>query len=354
MHELQQLTYLRSTPSGFIPFKRYTSTQLILDAAKELGVKYKIIPGTPVIELEYQQKKSYFRDQVSTHTNDVGFFICQHKDVTKTFLNAAGLSTPKGYKIISSDSTDFILEVIHSLKKPLIVKPSDGFQGRHVRTDLEDDKEIIRVVQETLKTSNSEHFGVLIEEMFDGQEYRVLLNREKVLAVAQRIPANVIGDGISTIMQLIDKKNRDPRRKDDPFAALVKIKLGSVEKKCLADQGFNPNFIPKENQQIFLRKNSNISTGGDSIDITDEIHSSVSEICLNAIRALPNIDFVGIDFMTRDILKQQNTRSYVILEVNTSPGFSIHEFPYHGKPRNTQYEFLFSLFPQLSKTEQHR
>lgn len=345
--------FQRLTPKGLVDDELVTpSTSLILEEADNHGVKYRSIPGTFVVELEHQGKKQYLKAQVPFQTSYIGSYIAENKTATKASLINQGVSVPKGFSIISSDPKSYWVEIFNALKKPLVVKPSNMNKGQNVFMNMISQVEYEEAVTTCFLELCGNEANVVVEELFEGNEYRITATQEKVLAIVNRVPANVIGDGKHTIAELVEEKNADPRRVTDPNGTLVKIILDDDADKYLADQGLTTDFIPAAEQQIFLRRTSNISTGGDSIDATDLAHPSVLEIALQAMKAFPGLAIAGIDFMTQDITKPQTKDSYVIIEVNTSPGFSIHDFPYQGKNRHVAREFLYILFPELRDTIQ--
>ncbi|MCA9369485.1 bifunctional glutamate--cysteine ligase GshA/glutathione synthetase GshB, partial [Candidatus Woesebacteria bacterium] len=189
---------------------------------------------------------------------------------------------------------------------------------------------------------------IIIEEMFAGEEYRILATREKVIGILNRRPASVLGNGVDPIKILIQEKNKNPLRGvKNGTASHLKIRMDQKMKNTLAEQGLSFDTIPEEGERIFLRNVSNVSQGGDAIDFTDLVHPSVNEIALKAIRAIPGLSFAGVDFLSTDITKPQTKDSYVIIEINDSPGFDIHDYPYEGENRHAAREFLFLMFPEL-------
>lgn len=335
-------------PSGYENGHQITQTPLlILSEADRLGISWRELPGSRIIELSYKGKLNYFRAQDPFNTSYVGWYAVQYKDVTKNLLNEHGIMTPKGYTIEKKDPIEHWRLVFNSLSKPLVVKPNNGAQGKGVFMNISDFEDFKVKVVKSLENFDDEFAAVVVEEMFQGSEYRVLVTRKKIIGITNRVPANVVGDGESTIEALIKKKNSDPRRKDDPTAALVTIKVDENVLKCLADKSLSIHSVPALNEQVLLRYNSNISTGGDSIDYTEKAHESVRKIAMQTIHAIPGLEICGIDFMSKDILAEQNRDTYRIVEVNHSPGFSIHDMPYEGKNRHAAREFLNLLFPEL-------
>lgn len=351
--QLGQFRYTRLTPKGWEDaFSMATTAELTLMASEKYGITYREIPGTRIMELTYNGEKTYFQAQNPFRQSCIALYATSNKTIEKGLLMEAGISVAKGYTISKTDSKDYWKELYDSVSHPLVLKPTHGTQGRSVYTNINDYETFEKAVMEVLPDHPAMAAGVIVETMFDGEEYRVLTTREKVIGIINRKPANVVGDGHSTIQQLIDIKNQDPRRKNDPNNFLVTINVDQHVKSYMATQNVTLDTVLEGGKQLFLRKNSNISTGGDSIDVTDIAHPDVADICLRATRAFPGLEIAGVDFMTKDITKPQTPESYIVVEVNNSPGFSIHDLPYQGKNRHAADEFLKILFPSLViKTE---
>ncbi len=345
-----KLFYSFETPSGVKKEPIPLSTALILQQAELHGVSWSVLPGTRIFQLDYKGKKRYFRYQISADTSYIGFHACLDKGETSNLLHAAGVSTAKGFKIYPDDSKESSLAIFNALQKPLVVKPSHGLRGEAITVGVNTEEEFFKAVEKAMDFTKEEDSGVVVEEKFEGKEYRILTSREKVLGIIHRVPANVVGDGTSTIEQLMDKKNSDPRRGRTLDFALMIIEKDENLFNYLKEQNLRMETVPQAGEKIFLRKVSNIMQGGDSIDYTDLVHPSVKEIAVKAVNAIPELDFAGVDFMTPDITKPQTADSYIIVEINSSPGLCIHEFPYEGEARHTDLEFLFIMFPELRNT----
>lgn len=323
------------------------STAIIAAEAKKRGIK--VIPIHPgkVILLKVGDHEEYFFYQFSSLTSSVAHQISNHKDAARSFLARHGLSVSRGGDF-DPTSLPQALEFFNKINKPVVLKPTSGSHGRCVFTGIKTEKDF----KECWSKIKRKYKRILVEEMFQGgTEYRIVATREKVLAITNRVPANVAGDGIHTIKELVKIKNNDPRRaEDDSYAdhskPLVKIKIDGMVKRMLEEKGLNADSIPKNGQLIFLRKNSNLSTGGDSIDYTDKVHPSVKKLAVEAIRSIPGLNYGGVDFLSKDITKEQTKDIYIIIEVNVSPGIFMHHFPYKGKPRDVAKEILDITFPE--------
>lgn len=267
------------------------------------------------------------------------YFITKNKELAKQFLIESGLSTPKG-ELFTKATIEDAMKFFSTIKKPAVIKPSDGIWGTAVHMNVSDEADALNI----MKSLPGGSAGFLIEEQSVGEEYRILATRDELLGIIHRIPANVMGDGERTIQELIDEKNSDPRRGENHEKALVKIHIDTEIISKLKKSSLELSSIPKAGEKIFLRDNSNISTGGDSVDFTDIAHPKVRELAPRIIRAIPNLPYAGFDFMTPDITKDPNEVGYSVIELNDSPMLSMHHAPYEGKSRNVSKKIIDLLF----------
>jgi glutamate--cysteine ligase len=189
---------------------------------------------------------------------------------------------------------------------------------------------------------------VLLEEFLTGNEYRFLVMGDEVVGVLHRVPANVTGDGIHTVEELVMEKNKDPLRGKGYKTPLEYIRLGDVEEMFLKNQGKTKNYIPGEGETVYLRENSNISTGGDSIDFTDEIPDSYKKIAIRSAKAAGAV-FCGVDMVIDDIMAEASDSNYGIIEINFNPAIHIHCYPFKGKNRKADEKILDLLFREKGK-----
>jgi len=346
---LPKLVYTYFSPTGLMVSKNLSnSSRLVIVEAEKHGVDWRIIPGTHIVTLTYKgQERSYYY-QLPSSTTALAKYACNNKKITSNLLKQAGITVPKGFRVRRETDNDFLISVFNFLKKPLVIKPGNGSWGDNISVNISTKKKYLEAIDHAFSHSNKKNSGVIIEEMFAGNEYRILLSQEKVIGILNRIPANVVGDGISTIKKLITEKNKeDIRGAKGGVKSHLKIRVDKKLLDYLNEQKLDLSSIPKKGKQIFLRKVSNVSQGGEAIDCTDIAHPSVIKIALKAIRTIPGLSFAGIDFMTKDISKKQTKDSYVIIEINDTPGFDIHDYPYKGKNRHAAREFLYLIFPEL-------
>lgn len=326
--------------------KDYTSsTRLIIKEALRRGIKVDFVYPRHCVKFIYKNHIEYLYRQFASCTTSVGLTICNKKMSTKYFLKKAGISTSQG-ELFNKNDFDKAKKFVKKIGFPVVAKPEYGTHGDFVFADIENFKEL----KDAWNQIHNIERNVVIEKKFFGKDYRIFATKNKMVGIIQRVPANVTGDSKHTIEQLINLKNKDPRRTENSTdltdKALVKIKIDSVVKNYLKKQKLSLKSVLPQGKQIFLRPNANLSTGGDSIDYTDIAHKSVKEIAVKIINALPGLAYGGIDFMTKDISQKQTNKTYAILEVNASPGIDMHHLPYKGKIRDAAGAIIDMIFPE--------
>lgn len=291
-------------------------------------------------ELIYDRDSSIMPYNLSILAGDKGF--------TKKNLLRNGISVPIGETFKARDR-EYIKEAFAVLNCPVVIKPVHGSHGYDVYTDLQSEKEIDEALDKII-----EHTGelseVVIEEYFEAKEYRVFVTKNGDYAVLLRDPAHVYGDGIHTLDYLIKKENYD--RMHPRTNALCEILVDDELLKYIHKKGLTLESIPKENEKVYLRPNSNVAMGGICEDYTDRVHPSVIKIGLKVLDAFPGLPYVGIDFMTKDITKPQDDKSYRIIEINTVPGIHMHFRPALGKPQNIAKYIVDMIYPETIENKE--
>lgn len=306
------------------------STQHLIAAAKRRGIQVEIIDGDSNTIRLSRGKVSEIVMQATRTSKDtyIAPLLMTNKYVTKLLLTEAGIHAPGGYKVTSVEDGKHLFNQLES--KPMVVKPlSTNFGvGITMLTDQYDQQTYDQAIELAFEKDST----VLVEDYIAGKEYRFLVIDNRVVGILHRVPANVLGDGKNTIAQLVEVKNQDPLRGTGYKKPLEKIQLGLLEKQTLVEQQLNFDSVPAEGETIYLRKNSNISTGGDSIDYTDQIHEAYHEIALQAAKAVGSV-ICGVDMIVNDI-ETFNEDGYSIIELNFNPAIHIHNAPYIGKNRH--------------------
>lgn len=334
----------------------YFSTYLIADEAQKRGIKVsKFFLEGPLarkstMQLKYKRHKEIIVGQRTSKTDVIAYWIQQNKQLAKKLFAANGINVAKS-KVFNYKSTEKILDFCKKIGYPVVIKPLRGIQGKSVFLGIDSDKKVLKTLKEFKK---SKFKTILVEKEFHGEEYRIFATKDKFVAAIHRVPANVVGDGVHSIKELIRLKNQDPRRGEGHTKSLVKIRVDSVVKEYLKKQKLRLSSVPKKDETIYLRTNSNISTGGDSYDVTNQLNPKVKRLAPKIIRAIPGLAYAGIDYLTHDITAEPNSRNYIVIEVNDSPMISMHHIPYVGKERNAAGVIIDQIFPETKKVKKKK
>ncbi|VXB51657.1 cyanophycin synthetase [Nocardioides sp. AX2bis] len=315
------------------------STQAILDEAMSRDIPWIRLNQYSLVQLGQGVHAKRIRATMTSETSAIAVDIASDKDLTTRLLGAAGLPVPKQESVRTADQA---ARVAVRIGFPVVVKPLDGNHGRGVCLNLEDEAEV-REAFETAK-GESKRGVVVVESFVTGKDYRCLIIDGRVAAIAERVPASVTGDGISTVEQLVDTANADPRRGVGHEKVLTRIKVDAAAEALVADQGFEMTAVPPEGQVVKLALTGNMSTGGISIDRTLEAHPENAEIAEEAARMI-GLDIAGIDFICPDITEPVRETGGAICEVNAAPGFRMHTHPTIGDPQFIAKPVVDMLFP---------
>lgn len=323
------------------------STQLLMFEVLRVGVKLEVLDRKDqFLKLSHQDHIEYVRNgNMTSKDTTISHFIMENKTVTKKILHEQGFEVPSGEEFYSVE--DALNQYPKYKNQSIVVKPKSTNYGIGISVFKKSPaKEDYR---EALEIAFAEDDTVLVEEFVAGTEYRFFILNDKVEAILLRVPANVIGDGKLTISELIDEKNSDPLRADNHRAPMGILQKGSIEKLNLKEQGLEFESIPEEGQQIFLRENSNISTGGDSIDFTDRMHESYKEIAVGIAQAI-GVQVTGIDLIIPDYEKASTKAipNYSCIEANFNPAMNMHAYVTEGKGRPLAKYLLEMLFPEVT------
>ncbi|MGO4938344.1 bifunctional glutamate--cysteine ligase GshA/glutathione synthetase GshB [Fundicoccus sp. Sow4_H7] len=339
-----QRTYLARPYSlhGFEAFE--LSTQDVIKEAVRHGIEVTIIDAQEnLIRLDYDGHTEYVKNGNMTRQDTlISYFLMENKVATKILLEKAGISVPKG---LSFNSIDEGRAYYHQLKMDaFVIKPKNTNYGLGItifETKPSQDR-----FDKALEFAFKEDATVLLEAFAKGTELRFYVQNKAVKAVVERQPAQIIGDGRSTISQLIDVVNQDPSRGKKHLAPLTYIEKGEAEMSVLEEVGMTMDSIPEKEEVIYLRKNSNISTGGLSIDRTDEVHESYKKIAEAASQAL-GANFCGVDIIMEDYTQEAKETNYSVIEANFNPMITLHRYPGVGTQRPVGRWVLEQLYPEV-------
>jgi len=313
------------------------STAAIVDEARRRAIPVRRLNSGSLVQLGHGRNLRRIQATMTDFTSAIGVEIAQDKVDTKRVLSNIGLPVPRGD---TARTPDEAADIAEEIGYPVILKPVDASHGRGISGRLDDEESVRSAFAAAYEVSNR----VVIEHYYEGLDHRVLVVNGKVVACAERVPAHVVGDGRRTIRELIDDANKDPRRGVGHTKILTRLPADDRTAEFLARFERTLDSVPMPNERVFLRGTANLSTGGTSIDRSDEMHPDNVTACEMAA-GIVGLDIAGIDVLTPDISVPFRENDAVILEVNAAPGIRMHTHPTEGKPRNVGAPILDMLYP---------
>lgn len=263
--------------------------------------------------------------------------ICINKNLTKEYLLKAGVPTPEGRAFNVVQSREEIITYADKLGFPLVIKPVDGTGGHGVIANISDKTEFLKAL--SYVTEDLNYKDIIVEKHFEGIDSRVYVIEDKVIGAIKRVQPHVVGDGISTIADLI--RLREEERSKNPALHGRKMKIDNEVHHLINQQGYAMDSIPKKGEKVLLKTKSNVSSGGESIDITDELSDEIKQIAIDAGKAIPGLVQYGVDLM---INFENNTAS--VIEINSRPHITAQLFPEEGKARDIPQAIIDYYFPE--------
>lgn len=315
------------------------STQALVDEAADRDIPWIRLNEASLVQLGQGRYQRRIRATMTSITSALAVDIAGDKKLTTQLLAAAGLPVPRSEIVRSEDEA---AAAARRIGFPVVTKPIDGNHGRGVMLDLRDDRAVRSAFKRSLAEARRPQ--VVVESYVTGQDYRVLVVGGHMVAVAQRVPAHVIGDGHHTVRELVEATNQDPRRGIGHEKVLTKIKIDETATELVKKQGFELDDVPAKDEMVKLASTGNMSTGGISIDRTWEAHEENVEVAEEAARVV-GLDVAGIDFLTPDISHPVRETGGAIVEVNAAPGFRMHTNPTEGDPQYVAKPVVDMLFP---------
>ena len=316
------------------------STGCIVDEAAKRGIPYIRLNKHSLIQLGYGIHQKRIRATIASTTGNIAVSIACDKEETKNLLGAAQIPVPKGDVVRTEEG---LLESINRIGYPIVIKPIDGNHGKGNTTNITSwEQAVVAFTAAKVYGKN-----VIVEKFITGFDFRILVINYKFICAALRTPASVIGDGKNTIQYLIDETNKDPRRGYGHEKVLTKITIDQFTQKMLDEKNYSLDTVPEKNELVLLKPTANLSTGGTSTDVTDEVHPDNIIMC-ERIAKIIGLDICGIDIMAKDLRTPVTENGGCILEVNAAPGFRMHIDPSEGLPRNVAEPVVDMLFPKGS------
>lgn len=316
------------------------STGCIVEEAARRGIPYIRLNKHSLVQLGYGVNQKRIRATIASTTGNIAVDIACDKEETKALLEAAEIPVPRGTVIRSEEG---LKDAVEKYGYPLVIKPIDGNHGKGNTTNITTWEQATKALEAAKQYSRS----VIVEKFITGFDFRILVINYKFICAALRTPASVKGDGQHSIQWLIDETNKDPRRGYGHEKVLTQITIDQFTRKMLDEKGYTLDTVPPKGELVLLKPTANLSTGGTSTDVTDEVHPANIFMCERIARII-GLDICGIDIMASDLRTPVSENGGAILEVNAAPGFRMHIEPSEGLARNVAEPVVDMLFPKGS------
>ncbi|HYG29082.1 MAG TPA: cyanophycin synthetase [Allosphingosinicella sp.] len=316
------------------------TTRALVEEAERRGIPVMRLDDKSLIQLGHGKYQKRIRASITGMTSFVATELASDKNMTKKLLDESGIPVPRGVVVREVEEA---VRAVRRLGFPLVTKPLDGNHGRGVTIGIMDEDQLRFGFGEAQRQAKGR--DVIVEQFFAGNDHRILVVDGRMIAVAERVPAQVRGDGVSTIRQLVAEVNRDPRRGNGHENVMTRIRIDSLVEEYLARSGLTPDSIPEAERVVQLRATANLSTGGTAIDRTNEIHPDNVEIARRAAMVV-GLDVCGVDFVCPDITRSVRETGGGVIEVNAAPGLRMHIEPSEGAPRDVAKPIIEMLFPR--------
>ena len=311
------------------------STGAIVEAAVKRKIPYRRLTSGSLVQFGWGAKQRRIQAAEVDTTSAVAESIAQDKDLTKTLLRAAGVPVPLGRP--ASDVDDAWAAALE-IGLPVVVKPQDGNQGKGVTVNITSREQLELAYKAAVEIGE-----VLVEKFLPGNDFRLLVVGDKLVAAARRDPPQVIGDGVHSVRQLVDMVNADPRRGTGHSTSLTKIRFDDIAIARLSLQNLVPDSVPTKGQRVILRNNANLSTGGTATDVTDDVHPEVAARAVAAAQMV-GMHICGVDVVCESVLRPLEEQHGGIVEVNAAPGLRMHLAPSYGKGRQVGEAMISHLY----------
>ncbi len=315
------------------------STQAILDEAVARDIPFIRLNTSSLVQLGQGVHQKRIRATMTSATSSVAVDIASNKELTIDLLASAGLPVPRSESVRRVEDA---VRLANKIGYPVVVKPLDGNHGRGVCLNLTNDQAVRDAF--VIAQEESRRGLIIVETFVTGRDYRCLVIAGRIQAIAERVPAHVIGDGEHSVAELVEITNADPRRGVGHEKVLTRIKVDQAAIALVAEQGYAMDDVPPKGSTVKLTLTGNMSTGGISIDRTLEAHPENIEIAEEAARVV-GLDIAGIDFIAPDITQPVRETGGGICEVNAAPGFRMHTHPTIGDPQYVAKPVIDMLFP---------
>ncbi|MGV7210025.1 cyanophycin synthetase [Oxalobacteraceae bacterium A2-2] len=312
------------------------STGSIVAAAVARGIPVRRLTEGSMVMFGWGSRQRRIQAAEMDSTSAIGEAVAQDKELTKKLLHAAGVPVPIGRTVTDADQA---WQAALAIGLPVVVKPKDGNQGKGVTVNITDEAHL----RKAFAAASEYGREIMVERFLPGNDFRLLVIGNKLVAAARRDPPQVVGDGLHTVRELVELVNSDPRRGSGHSTSLTRIRFDDIAIARLALQDLEADSIPAKGQRVILRNNANLSTGGTATDVTDDVHPEVAARAVEAAQMI-GLDIAGVDVVVESLLQPIENQRGGVVEVNAAPGLRMHLSPSYGKGRAVGEAIVNTMF----------
>lgn len=323
-------TYIQALP------KDGTKGHLLEREALAYGLDCERFPNGSFVARDTAGAALNFKWGRSPIASGVSLALCSYKEATRELLTRVGVPVPSGRTFASGD-VEGAVSFAHHLGFPVVCKPVAGLRGIGVVANIRDETELRRALKIIARSEMGDD-DFVVERHISGEDYRIVVIGGRVVASVRRDPASVTGDGQHTVLDLIEYKNRI--RLENPHLRTRLIRLGGPLTFQLEKQGLGLDSVPEAGRKVVLANSANLSQGGDSVEVTEELHPSIRETALKAVDSVPGLGFCGLDMLLEDHTRSLDEQSAAVIELNAHAAIGSAQYPAVGRPKSIAEEFL--------------
>jgi len=314
------------------------TTWSIVKEAKSRNIPFIRLNEDSYIQLGYGASQKRIQASITSQTSAIAVEVADEKTSVKEHLKKAGIPVPNGQKVSTEEEA---IAAFDKIGAAVVVKPDVGNHGNGSTINITNPDQL----KKAFRAAKAFYPDVIVEEYVHGDDFRLLVIDGKYVAAARCEPAYVIGDGRTSIKDLIQEINADPRRGFGHENVLTRIDINDMTERLLSLRGLSQEYSPKEGEKVYLKTTANLSQGGTATDVTDEVHPEIRLMVERTARII-GLDCAGVDALSNDISLPLNQSGIKVVEVNAAPGFRMHLAPTNGKPRNVAKSIVDMLFPK--------
>jgi cyanophycin synthetase len=331
---VREVEHLKRLKRRFLPG---LSTISIIEEAEKRNIPFKRLNKDNLVVFGHGCKQQKIMATISDTTSGIGISIAKDKYQTKMLLHHANIPVPRGVLVYNEEE---VMDAIREIGFPLVMKPYNGNHGRGITTNITHEEQALTAFSLAERIARP----VIMERFVNGDDYRLLLVDYKLVAASRRTPAMVTGNGRSTIAELVDAVNSEPLRGEGHDNILTRIEVDEITQKILTDRNLTLDSVIADGEKLPLKDTANLSSGGTSEDVTDQLHPYNIFLAERVARML-KLNICGIDIVALDLRVSMNEWNSAVVEVNAGPGLRMHHYPSGGLARNVAKPIVEMMFP---------